>query len=128
MIDITNNPAVTLAVEEGVDMAFDEKLAARVRERLSGRAGLVEKRMFGGLAFLLNGNMSIGIHGDELIVRVAPEDTPRVLKQSGVRIFDLTGKPMKGWLLVGGGALKNPASLDTWIDRGVGYAAGLPKK
>ena len=108
-------------------MAFDEKLAERVRKLLQ-RPGMVERRMFGGVAFLLNGNMSIGIHGDELIVRVAPDSTQAALKEPGTRVFDITGRPMKGWLLVGGDAIEKPAALSKWVKRGLDFAASLPKK
>jgi len=109
-------------------MAYDEQLASRVRSKLGKRPGLFEKKMFGGVAFLINGNMSVGIHRDELVVRIAPDETERALKEPGVRIFDITGKPMKGWLLVGGAGIQDPASLGKWIERGVTYASSLPKK
>jgi TfoX/Sxy family transcriptional regulator of competence genes len=109
-------------------MAFDEKLASTVRKQLGGRAGLTEKKMFGGLAFLINGNMSVGIHGGELIVRIAPETTDAALKEPGARLFDITGRPMKGWLLVGGAGIDDAKSLAKWVRRGVEYAAALPKK
>ena len=109
-------------------MAFDERLANRVRKQLDGTAGLVEKKMFGGIAFLIHGNMSVGVHGDELIVRIAPEATDAALKEPGARLFDITGRPTKGWLLVGSAGTKDPKSLAKWIRRGAGYAASLPKK
>jgi len=109
-------------------MAFDESLAERVRKQLDRQAGLTEKKMFGGLAFLINGNMSVGVHGSELIVRVAPEATTDALKEPGARPFDITGRPMKGWLLVGGPGVKEPAALTKWVRRSVEYAAALPKK
>lgn len=84
-------------------MAFDEALASRIRDAVSGTDGLGEKRMFGGLAFLLSGNMCCGVHGDEPIVRFDPEQTEEALKQGPVRVFDLTGRPMKGWVLVAAG-------------------------
>ena len=84
--------------------------------------------MFGGLAFLINGNMSVGIHHDELIVRIAPEGSDAALKEPGARIFDITGRPMKGWLLVGAAGTRDPKSLAKWVRRGVEYAASLPKK
>lgn len=87
-------------------MAFDDDLANRVRPMISGQSGVTEKKMFGGLAFLVQGNMSVGIHGSELIVRVEPSETQEALQQPGVRIFDITGRPMKGWLLVSSDALK----------------------
>ena len=88
-------------------MAFDEALAARVRKVLGKRRGVVEKKMFGGIAFLLHGNMSVGLHGKELVVRVDPEEGERALSEPNVRRFDLTGRPMKGWLLVGPAGLAN---------------------
>jgi TfoX/Sxy family transcriptional regulator of competence genes len=109
-------------------MAFDEQLANSVRKQLGRKAGLVEKKMFGGLAFLINGNMSVGIHGNDLIVRLAQEATDSALKEPGARVFDLTGRPMKGWLLVDGTAVNDSASLAKWVRRGVEYASSLPKK
>jgi TfoX/Sxy family transcriptional regulator of competence genes len=109
-------------------MPFDEQLASSVRKQIGRKSGLVEKKMFGGLAFLINGNMSVGVHGNELIVRIAPESTDAALKEPGTRIFDITGRPMKGWLLVGGPTLADPSSLSKWVRRGVEYATSLPKK
>jgi TfoX/Sxy family transcriptional regulator of competence genes len=109
-------------------MAFDEQLATRVRGQLDRLAGLTEKKMFGGLAFLINGNMSVGIHGNELIVRILPETTDTALQEPGVRPFDVTGRPMKGWLLVGAAGIKDPAALAKWVRRGVDYASSLPRK
>jgi hypothetical protein len=109
-------------------MAFDEKLADRVRKLLRGQDGVAEKKMFGGLAFLINGNMSVGIHGDELIVRVPPETTNAALQEPGARLFDITGRPMRGWLLVGGAGVGKPTPLARWVCRGVEYASSLPAK
>jgi TfoX/Sxy family transcriptional regulator of competence genes len=109
-------------------MALNEQLAERIRKELKRQTGMTEKKMFGGVAFLIHGNMSVGIHGDELIVRISPEETDELLKQPGVRLFDLTGRPMKGWLLAGSVAIKQQKSLSKWIRRGVEYAASLPKK
>src|SRR2546429_2688660 len=81
-------------------MAFDERLAERIRGSLGRRKGFAEKKMFGGVGFLLHGNMCVGVHGSELIVRLAPEETDAVLKQANTRRFDLTGRPVKGWILV----------------------------
>ena len=104
-------------------MAFDEGLADHIREALSGREGFSERKMFGGIGFMLNGNMAVGVHGDELIVRVAPERTDDALSKPHARPFDMTGRPMKGWLLVG-----SEAELDPWIAEGADYAAALPPK
>ena len=109
-------------------MAFDEKLAERVRRQVGKRNGLSEKKMFGGLAFLVHGNMSCGIHGNELIVRIDPQTTESALAEPGTRIFDITGRPMNGWLLVGAAGLKDEAALGKWVRRGLDYAASLPKK
>src|SRR3972149_6927475 len=100
-------------------MAYDEKLAHRIREHLGRRAGLVEKKMFGGLAFLLKGNMACGVHGDRMIVRLAPEETDAALKKPHTRVFDLSGgRAMKGWLLVASEGLKNKAAPGKWLDGG----------
>jgi len=109
-------------------MAFDEQLANSVRKQLGRKPGLVEKKMFGGLAFLINGNMSVGVHGKDLIVRIDPEAAGTAVKEPGVRVFDLTGRPMKGWLLVGDAGIKDQPSLAKWVRRGIDYAATLPKK
>jgi hypothetical protein len=109
-------------------MAYDELLAERVRKQLKIPAGLVEKKIFGGVAFLINGNVGVGVHGNELVVRIAPEATDGALKEPGARPFDITGRPMKGWLLVGGPGIKDSASLKKWVRRGVVYASALPKK
>ena len=109
-------------------MAYDETLEQRIRAALPDVPGLTEKKMFGGLAFLIHGNMSVGVHGTDLIVRIDPDETDAMLKEPGARLFDLTGRPMKGWLLVAPIALKQKAGLEKWVNRGVGYATSLPKK
>ena len=109
-------------------MAFDNALADRVRQVVSSTPGLSEKRMFGGLAFLINGNMGFGVHASELIVRIDPAETDTALARPGVRIFDLSGKPMKGWLLVSSSALSDNKALASWVARGVKYARSLPAK
>jgi TfoX/Sxy family transcriptional regulator of competence genes len=109
-------------------MAFDEKLADRVRNHIGKRGGVAEKKMFGGLAFLLHGNMSCGIHGSELIVRIDPQTTESALAEPGTHIFDIGGRRMKGWLLVGGAGIKDETTLAKWVRRGLAYAASLPEK
>jgi hypothetical protein len=108
-------------------MAFDEALAERVRDRLRDAVGVHEKKMFGGLAFLTHGNMTVGVHGDDLIARISPDDTEQALTEPGVRPFDITGRPMRGWILVGGEALDD-AVLDGWIRRARTFVATLPPK
>jgi hypothetical protein len=109
-------------------MAYDEGLATRVREVLGDRPGLAEKQMFGGLAFLLHGNMACGVRADDLIVRVAANDAETAMGEPGTRRFDLTGRPMKGWLLVDADGHAKDDDLRRWIDRGLAYASSLPPK
>ena len=109
-------------------MAFDERLAERIRGSLGKRKGIVEKKMFGGIAFLLKGNMCVGIHKSALIVRLAPEETDQALAQPHTRCFDLTGRPMKGWVLVEPAGLKTDAKLSKWVQVAVQYAGSLPAK
>ncbi len=109
-------------------MAFDDALASRVRSLVSGIPGVSEKKMFGGLAFLISGNMGLGVHGSELIVRTNPAETAAALAKSGVRIFDLSGKPMNGWLLISSSALGSKKALAAWVTKGVEYAQSLPAK
>jgi TfoX/Sxy family transcriptional regulator of competence genes len=105
-----------------------------VRKRLAKRLGrtdlrrVAEMRMFGGVGFMLDGNMCCGVHGAELIVRVEPSETDALLKEPGVRLFDLSGRPMKGWLLVAPDALVLDGAFNSWIDRAVRYAGSLPRK
>jgi hypothetical protein len=109
-------------------VAFDEALAARIREMVTPTPGFAEKRMFGGLAFLLNGNMCCGVHGDDLIVRLPPQRADEALGEPHVKVFDLTGRPMKGWVLVAPRGVENEEDLRSWVDRAVAFAGSLPAK
>jgi hypothetical protein len=109
-------------------MAFDTALADRIRKRLARRKGVAEKRMFGGIAFLVNGNMCVGVHGNDMIVRLDPADTERALAERHTKVFDLTGRPVKGWILVQPKGLATAASLGKWVTRGLAFAASLPAK
>ena len=109
-------------------MAYDEGLAERVREVMADEPGLTEKRMFGGIAFMLDGNMACGVSGDDLMLRVGTEGFDALLGEPGVRIFDMSGKPMKGWLLVSAEATSEDEDLAGWIARGVNFARSLPPK
>jgi TfoX/Sxy family transcriptional regulator of competence genes len=109
-------------------MAYDEKLAERIRTALGKRKGVQEKQMFGGIAFLLNGNMCVGVHQDAMIVRLAVEDTDKALAQRHTKVFDLTGRPMKGWILVQSKGLASATQLGKWIKIATAYAGSLPKK
>ncbi|WP_149180019.1 TfoX/Sxy family protein [Streptomyces sp. TRM49041] len=109
-------------------MAYDEGLAERIRTRLGDHPAVGEKRMFGGLAFLHEGNMAVGVIGDELVVRVGPDATGTALARPGARPFDFTGRPMRGWVVVAASAVAEDTDLDAWIDEGVAYAESLPPK
>ena len=111
-------------------MTFSELQAERVRKELAGRTGIIEKEMFGGIAFLLGGNMAVGVHGEDLIVRVDPAQTNALLREPGAKPFDLSGSrgPPAGWLLVSPTGYRTDATLRTWIGRGTAYASSLPKK
>lgn len=108
-------------------MAFDQTLARRVRAGLGRRAGLAEKTMFGGIAFLLHGNMACGVLGSDLIARLGDE-AAAALAQPGVRPFDITGRPMRGWVIVESRVLHDDAALAAWVRRCAAFAASLPKK
>ena len=89
---------------------------------------LVEKHMFGGIGFMVQGNMAVGVIADELMVRLAKEDTDDALKEPGTRMFDFTGRPMKGWVMVGDSGIASEESLTSWVQRGLDYALSLPAK
>jgi hypothetical protein len=111
-------------------MTYSEAQADRIRKELVGRSGLAEKTMFGGIAFLLGGNMAIGVHEEDLIVRVEPAQTDALLREPGAKPFDLGpgGRSPAGWLLVSPSGYRTDAALRKWVDRGTGYASSLPKK
>ena len=110
-------------------MAFDEGLARRVRDLLEGQPDVAERKMFGGIAFLVGGNMCCGVIGDDLIVRLDPARAEQLLAfESGVRPMDFTGRPMRGWLYVGPEAVAENADLQTWVGRAEDFASSLPPK
>jgi TfoX N-terminal domain len=109
-------------------MAYDEDLADRVREQLASEPAVTEKAMFGGLAFLLEGNMAVALSGDELMVRVGPDASDDALARPHTRPFDMTGRPMKGWILVAPEGVAEERELSAWVSRGVDYARSLPAK
>lgn len=110
-------------------MAYDEDLADRIRELIGGEPGVVEKRMFGGLAFLVWGHMSVTASREGgLMVRVAPEDTEKLLTEAHTRIFEMRGRPMQGWLRIDADGLQTLDELAPWVWRGVGFARSLPRK
>jgi hypothetical protein len=109
-------------------MAYSEELAERVRETLAGTSGLVEKKMFGGVGYMVHGNMACGVLGDDLIVRVGPENYQESLADPNTRVFDTTGRVMKGWVMVSPGGHTAAESLKHWVDLGVSFALTLPAK
>ena len=109
-------------------MAFDEKLAARLRDLTAERKDVEEKKMFGGLAFLVGGRMAFGIVGDDLMVRVGPEAHEDALARPHTRPMDFTGKPSRGMVYVARMGLVGRAALRAWIERGIRYALAQPKK
>ncbi len=109
-------------------MAYDEALAERLRMRLQATAGVTERKMFGGLAFMTHGNMTVGVRGDELIARIDPKDNAAALTEPGVRPFDTGGRAAPaGWIMIGGEMLDDPV-LDRWIGQAAAYVATLPRK
>jgi len=109
-------------------MAYDAGLAQRVREILEEQTGFNEKKMFGGICYLLNGNMACGILNDDLIVRVGTKSYENALKLPNTRIFDITGKPMKGWIMVSSEGYESDEDLLDWVRQGVMFARSLRPK
>ncbi len=112
-------------------MPYDESLAARIRELVASEPGIVERRMFGGLAFLVDGKMSVGASGSGgLMVRVAPEQTDALLDRhpSHAEPFIMRGRPITGWLRVSAEGVRTRRQLEAWVSRSVAYARALPAK
>jgi hypothetical protein len=110
-------------------VAYDEELANRIRELVADERGLSEKKMFGGLAFVINGNMSVSASGQGgLLVRVDPEETDKLSEQKHAEPFVMRGRPMRGWLRVAPEGVKTRRDLEHWVARGVRYARSLPSK
>ncbi|KUI43637.1 RNA methyltransferase [Mycobacterium sp. IS-1590] len=110
-------------------MAYDEELAHRIRELLSGQSGVEEKPMFGGLAFLVNGNMAVAASGQGgLMVRVPRDDTAKLLSRAHVAPMVMAGREMRGWLRVSSAGLTTKRQLQPWVTRSVDYARSLPPK
>lgn len=110
-------------------MAYDHELADRVRALLAGASGVAEQRMFGGLAFLINGNMAVAASGEGgLLVRTDPEESAALIDDELVRPMVMRGRPMRGWLRVDAAAVHDPGELERWVERGVSYARSLPAK
>jgi TfoX/Sxy family transcriptional regulator of competence genes len=110
-------------------VAYDEDLADRIRMLLDGEAGITEKKMFGGLAFLIGGNMAVAASGQGgLLVRADPESSDSLLASTGVRPMEMRGKEMPGWLRVDTEAVRTKRQLEKWVRVGTAYARALPAK
>ena len=109
-------------------MAYSETLAERIRRRLARRKNVEEKKMFGGISFLLNGNMCVGVWKDSLIVRVGPEQYGEALREPFVGEFDITGRAMKGWVLGAPEGVEDDDQLREWIQWAVKFVRKLPAK
>jgi TfoX/Sxy family transcriptional regulator of competence genes len=110
-------------------VAFDEELADRIRELMARERGVTERRMFGGLAFLVGGHMAVSASGrGGLLVRVDPDQTERLVGREHVRRFEMRGRSMDGWLRVDDAGLRTKRQLAGWVTRGVAYARSLPPK
>lgn len=109
-------------------MGYDHDLAQRVRQEMSDLPGYKERMMFGGVGFMLHGNMACGVNGPDLIVRVGPAGYESALAEPHTRTFDMTGKPMKGWVVVEPAGCEAAEDLASWVGRGVAYAGSLPAK
>lgn len=109
-------------------MAYDEGVAERIRSNTRDVAGLRERKMFGGLAFLHAGNMAFGVVGDELMVRVGPDAWADALTFPHAREMDFTGRSMKGMVYVGVDGFAEEEDLRAWLDRGLAFAGSLPPK
>jgi TfoX/Sxy family transcriptional regulator of competence genes len=109
-------------------MAFDEDLAARIRKALARKKGVEEKKMFGGIVFMLHGNMLVGVWKDTLIVRLGDEQGEEALLEPHVKPFDITGKAMKGWAMVTPDGIEDEDELKDWIQRATKFVGKLPAK
>ena len=110
-------------------MAYDEELAARIRELLHGERGVTEKKMFGGLAFLVGGNMAVAASGQGgVLVRVDPEESDTLAGKPGAELMVMRGRAMRGWLRVDAGQVRTKRELAAWVTRRVAFARSLPPK
>jgi TfoX/Sxy family transcriptional regulator of competence genes len=110
-------------------MAYDENLANRIRELIAAEPDVTEKKMFGGLAFLIGGNMSVSASGQGgLLLRCDPEETEALVKKPHAARFEMRGRQMDGWLRIAPEGVRTKAQLERWVERGVTYARSLPPK
>jgi TfoX/Sxy family transcriptional regulator of competence genes len=109
-------------------MAYSEALAERIRTALGRRKNVIEKRMFGGIGFLLNGNLCVGVSKEDLLVRFNPDDAAEAMKEPHVKEFGMQGRAMKGWLKVGPEGVQDDSALGAWVKRALSYVETLPPK
>ena len=109
-------------------MAYSEELAERIRDVLAPRAGVRERKMFGGVAWMINGNMSCGVIDDGLLVRLEREEVEAALAEEHVGPMDFTGRPMSGFVVVAAAGVADDAELARWVETGAGLAESLPPK
>lgn len=109
-------------------MAYSEELAGRIRQLIEGRTAVTERKMFGGIAWMVNGHMAVGTLGEDLMVRLNREDAERALTEAHVGPMDFTGRPMRGFIKVDAAGIADDDALGKWIDDAANYAASLPPK
>jgi TfoX/Sxy family transcriptional regulator of competence genes len=109
-------------------MAYNEALAARIESRIANIEGLEAKKMFGGIGYMIHGNMALAVHTQNMIVRVGAEQYEALLAEPVAKKFDITGKVMKGWIMVDVAGLESDDELKFWIKKGVDFASSLPPK
>ncbi len=109
-------------------MAYDEALAARIRSAFEGQPGVAEKKMFGGITFMVGGNMACGVTSHELMVRVGPDNYEDALSRPHARPMDFTGRPMRGMVYVAGPGFESAQDLAAWVESGAAFARSLPAK
>jgi TfoX N-terminal domain len=109
-------------------VAYSEELADRIREAIDGRPGVTERKMFGGIAWMVNGNMACGIIGEDLMVRLDRDDAEAALAEQHVGPMDFTGRPMRGFIVVEAEGVEADAALGRWVDAGADFADSLPSK
>lgn len=109
-------------------MAYSEQLAERIRDALGGRSGVIERKMFGGVAWMLDGNMACGVIGEDLLIRLAREDAAAAQAEEGVGPMEFTGRRMRGFVLVEAATIEEDDELGRWVDAGADFALSLPSK
>jgi TfoX/Sxy family transcriptional regulator of competence genes len=109
-------------------MAYDERVVNRLRTLFGNEPDLVVKKMFGGVGFILSGNMAVGVLNEELLVRITPEQREAALAEPHVRLADVAGRPIRGWVIIAPEGFANDATLERWVRQGVAVARSLPPK